>query len=153
MKLGKKSESKIPSANDIPDKPMRPLLVLLDNAVKKPVEPIINFGEVFLRPKTSPVEKHLLDQQRKSSLLTILNEHPLRSPRAEYGPGSILPSIKSSGPRKFEQSKLIAGTNTQNLSNLTAYKSAEQTQKLLGREFANQHRAFKGTLRSAGLVK
>ncbi len=136
---------------------MRPLLVLLDNAVKKPVEPIIDFGEVFLRSKISPVEKHLPDQQRKIPLLTMLNEHPMRSPRAEYGPGSILPSIKSSGPRKFEQSKLIAGPNTQNLSNVTAYKSVEQKhiekQKLLDREFAKQHRAFKGTLRSAGLVK
>jgi len=175
-KLEEKFESKIhqqiPSSNELPSESVRPLLLLLDNDVQKPVEPIIDFSENFLRPKTSPLPKHSPNRQRKNRLLTMLSEHPInsnnriRSQRSSYSASSSVPSIIPSGSRKFEQSKLRPTTQEAStldalyriaLQNQTAYNSVEQThiekRKLLDKEFATQHRALKGSIRSTGLIK
>lgn len=145
--------------NEVSSESVRPLLVLLDNEVKKPVESINN----FLRPTTSPVKKHLTDQEGQNPLSTIFTEHsinsnnPIQSQKSVSSTNSFLPSIKSSGSRKLEPVKLIPSTTTQATSNVdtlyqTAYKSIEKPRKLLDKEFSTQHRAVKATIRPTGLV-
>jgi hypothetical protein len=166
-KLIQRSQSntrqQIPSSNEVSSESIRPLLVLLDNQVKKPVETIINLNENFLRPTTSPVKKHLADQKRTNPLLTKFTEHSIQSQKSASSTSSFLPSIKSSSSRKFEPVKLIPSTTTtQTTSNLntlyqialpnqTAYKSVEK-RKLLDKKFPTQHQALKATIRSTGLV-
>jgi len=169
-KLIQKSQSntrqQISSSNEISSESIRPLLVLLDNQVKKPVESIINLNENFLRPTTSTVKKHLTDQKRTNPLLTKFTEHSIQSQKSASSTSSFLPSIKSSSSRKFEPVKLIPSTTTtttQTTSNLntlhriaalpnqTAYKSIEK-RKLLDKKFATQHQVLKATIRSTGLV-
>lgn len=170
MKAKEKSRSK-PLQQVLPSEPVRPLLVLIDNDIEKPTEPIINLNENFLRPTTSPVKKHLSAQQRKNPLFPMINENLIKSNRSQHSASttnSSLPPIRSSSSRKIDQTKLLTAMNTQNSSNLdtlyrialqnqTAYKSVEQTRiekrKLHDKEFATQHRALKGTIRSTGLVK
>ncbi len=176
-KLEEKFESKIhqqiSSSNEVPSESVRPLLLLLDNDVQKPpVEPIIDFSENFLRPKTSPLTKHSPNRQRKNRLLSMLSEQSInsnnriRSQRSSYSASSSLPPSRPSGSRKFEQSKLRPTTQEAStldalyriaLQNQTAYNSVEQThiekRKLLDKDFATQHRALKGSIRSTGLIK
>ncbi len=179
MKLRQRSKSRkrqeVPSPNEGPSAPVRPLLVLLDNTVQTPVESIIDLGENFLRPKTSPVHKHVSDPERQNPLMTMLNKHSprsnhsSRSAQSKSGSAAFLPLLTASSTRKFEQGRLIppttAAQKTSNLDalyrmalqNQTAYKSIVETRiekrKLLDREFTTQHRALKGTIRSTGLVK
>lgn len=161
----KKNDQELPSSE-----PVRPLLVLLDTPLEKPIESLININENFVRPTTSPVKKLISDQQGKNTILPRFNKHSAhsnRSQKLESNQNSFLPSITPTNSRKIDQTKLLTSMNTQDTTNLdtlyrialqnqTAYKSVEQKRiekrKLIDREFAIQHRALKGTIRSAKLV-
>jgi hypothetical protein len=82
IKLQQKSKSKIyqeePLPDEIPSEPERPLLVLTGTNIEKPVvDPIIDFSENFLRPKTSPINKLLPNQRRQKRVSPVLNEQPI----------------------------------------------------------------------------
>jgi hypothetical protein len=117
------------------------------------------------------VNKHLSKQHRENPLLTMLNEqvinstNPIRTQPTESGSVSFLPPIKPPTSRTHVQNKIITAQKPSNidtlyriaLQNQTAYKSVEQTRivrrKLIDKEFASQHRALQGTIRSTVLVK
>ncbi len=61
------------TSDEIPSEPLRPLLLLLEDPNKKPVEPIINISEMFLRPKSSPINKHSPSPHRFNPLLNMLD--------------------------------------------------------------------------------
>jgi len=182
IKLKRKSSPKIikraaSSINEIPSEPLRPLLLLLENESEKPVDPLINIAANFLRPKSSPINKQFPIQHRINPLLNMLDGRPgsstntIRSPHYQQQQTSLesssvnsLTSIPTTGPRKLIQGKFITTHKAADLDalyrmalqNQTAYKSVEQTRidqrKLYDKEFASQHRALKGSMRSAGTV-
>jgi hypothetical protein len=47
---------------------------LLEDPNKKPIEPIINLSEIFLRPKSSPIHKQSSTPHRFNPLLNMLDE-------------------------------------------------------------------------------
>ncbi len=167
MKLRRKSKGRLHgqrlSTTEDQLEPIRPLLVLLGNDIKKPVEPtVINFDADVLRPGTSPMQKNLpIDPHRKTPLWAIINERPIkssnpfRSNRSERNGTSFLPSIASPDSRKIEHSK-SALNMTQKTANIDAlYRIALQNQtvigkpKLLDKQFTTQNE----TNRVASLVK
>ncbi len=74
QRLRSKSCRQTPTTSDeLPSEPtLRPLLLLLEDPSKKPVEPIINFAS-FLRPKTSPVNKQTPSPHRVNPLLNMVD--------------------------------------------------------------------------------
>ena len=75
QKLRSKSLRQTPTTSEVmPTETLRPLLLLLeDPSKKKPAEPIINFANTFLRPKSSPANKPPTPTaQRVNPLLNML---------------------------------------------------------------------------------
>lgn len=179
MKLKQKSKPKnckqpISSSNEISSEPpLRPLLLLLNEETKKPNEPFFNIGANFLRPKTSPNNQQVSTPHRVNPLLNMIDARPFSSngsrqqqQQQQYDSSSFysLSSAVTTGSRKLVQGKFINTHNKSNLDalyrmalqNQTAYKSVEQTRiedrKLHDKEFASQHRALKGSMRSASVA-
>ncbi|CAF1007459.1 unnamed protein product [Rotaria sordida] len=142
------------------------LLLSLNNGVPEPIEPIIEFSENFLRPKTSLINKHL-----PKPVLTILNEpsmnsnNPIKTPRSDSTLVSFLSSTVPSSSRTFVPNKFITTQKMSNpntlhqktLQNQTAYKSIKRTRietcQLIDKGFTPQYRDLKRTTQSAGVIK
>ncbi|CAF4992432.1 unnamed protein product, partial [Rotaria sp. Silwood1] len=134
-----------------------PLLLSLNNGISEPVEPIINFNENILRPKTSSINKHYV-----KPVLTILNgpsinsNHPMKTQRSESSLVSFLSStIPSSSrtivPNKFLTTQKISYPNT--LSNQTDYKSVKrtciETCQLIDKDLTSKYQVLTRTTKSA----
>ncbi|CAF2742059.1 unnamed protein product [Rotaria sp. Silwood2] len=148
-----------------------PLLLSLNNDDSEPVEPIINFSENFLRPKTSPIKKHLPNQHRIKPMLTILNgptmnsNNPMKTQRSESSSVSFLSSTITSSSRILPQDKLITTQKVSNpnalyqktLQNQTDHKSVKRTRieaaQLIDKDFTSQYRVLKRPTQSAGVIK
>jgi hypothetical protein len=170
QKLKTKIHEQAPSSNEVPSEPSLPLLLLVGNDIEKSVESMITFNKSFPRPNTSPVKTHIPNSHRKNPLLTMLNErsinenNSLPSKQSKRDVVLFQPLMTPAGSRKFEHRKSTPNTTQKTsdldtlyriaLQNQTAYKSVQQThidkRKLLDKQFATQHRALKGTIRSAG---
>lgn len=161
----KQIPQQLPSIGEASSEPDRPLLLLVgNNEIEKPVEPIIDFGQSLRRRKTLSANKH-----HQNSLLTMLKERSnssVRSKLSEYNTNIFAPILGSAGTQKYGQNKPNP-LNTQKgpsldtlyriaLQNQTACSTIEQAhidkRKLLDKEFVSQHRALRATIRSAALV-
>jgi hypothetical protein len=164
----------ITPTNEVPSQPLRPLLLLLGEEKKKPLDSIFNINENFLRPKTSPINRQVPTQHRINPILNMLHGRPFSSnngsrqqqPQQPYDSPSFYSSssMGTTGARKLVQGKFVTTHKEQDLDalyrmalqNQTAYKSIEQKviddRKLHDKEFASQHRALKGSMRSVGIV-
>ncbi|CAF4479834.1 unnamed protein product, partial [Rotaria sp. Silwood2] len=167
-----------PLSNEIPSKPLRPLLLLLENEKEKTSDSIINLGESLFRPKTSPTNKQVAGPHRINPLLNMLDGRPTSSnnmirqqtqqqqQQQSFETSSFysFSSMGTSSPRKLVQGKFVTTHKASDLDalyrialqNQTAYKSVEQKRieerKLYDKEFASQHRALKGSMRSVGFT-
>ncbi|CAF1217053.1 unnamed protein product [Rotaria sp. Silwood1] len=165
-------------SNEIPSKPLRPLLLLLENEKEKTSDPIINLGESLFRPKTSPINKQIPGPHRINPLLNMLDGRPTSSnnmmrqqiqqqqQQQPFDSSSFYSSssMGTSNARKLIQGKLVTTHKASDLDalyrmalqNQTAYKSVEQKRieerKLYDKEFASQYRALKGSIRSVGFT-
>jgi hypothetical protein len=104
-------------------------------------------------------------QHRINPLLTMLQRRQSISlnnqeQSSDSSSGSFLPSVVSTNTQRSGPTEKVTHIDVLYriaLQNQTAYKSVEPTRidqrKLFDKEFAAQHRALKGTMRSAGLVK
>jgi len=161
----------ITSMNEVPSEPFRPLLLLLGEEKKKTTDQIFNITENFLRPKTSPMNQQVPTQRRINPMLNMLHGRPSSSNTGSrqqqlYDSPSFysLSSMGTTGSRKLVQGKFVTTHKKEDLDalyrmalqNQTAYKSVEQKviqdRILHDKEFASQHRALKGSMRSAGIV-
>ncbi|CAF1213114.1 unnamed protein product [Rotaria sp. Silwood1] len=138
-----------------------PLLLSLNNGISEPVEPIINFNENILRPKTSSINKHYV-----KPVLTILNgpsinsNHPMKTQRSESSLVSFLSSTIPSSSRTIVQDKFlttqkISYPNT--LSNQIDYKSVKrtciETCQLIDKDLTSKYQVLTRTTKSAGVIK
>ncbi|CAF1391565.1 unnamed protein product [Rotaria sordida] len=168
--LRKQTTSSSSLSNEISSKPLRPLLLLLENEREKPSDPVINLNENLFRPKTSPINKQLTSSHRINPLLNMLDGRPTSSnnmirqqiQQQSFDTSSFysFSSMGTSNPRKLIQGKFVTTHKESDLDalyrmalqNQTAYKSVEQKRieerKLHDKEFASQYRALKGSMRS-----
>lgn len=161
----KQARHQIPTSNAQSSESTQPLLLLIGNEIEKPVEPMINFSQNFLRPKSTPMNIH---KRNSNALLTMFHEPSTATIRTKTSDSNsnLFAPILSSGnsTRKSAKTKFNNQQNAPNLDTLyrialqnqTACNSIEQAQidkrKLLDKNFASQHRALRATMRSAGLV-
>ncbi|CAF1532460.1 unnamed protein product [Rotaria sordida] len=172
--LRKQTTSSSSLSNEISSKPLRPLLLLLENEREKPSDPVINLNENLFRPKTSPINKQLTSSHRINPLLNMLDGRPTSSnnmirqqiQQQSFDTSSFysFSSMGTSNPRKLIQGKFVTTHKESDLDalyrmalqNQTAYKSVEQKRieerKLYDKEFASQYRALKGSMRSVGFT-
>lgn len=153
---------------------LRPLLLLVDDGSEKSSAAFDwNISESFLRPNTSPEQKpNGTTKNRFNPLINMLDGNQINSnPSIPFSSTFDSPSFHSAssrfttGSRKLVQGKFVQEHKTQDLDamyrialqNQTAFKSIDQKrlneQKLLDKDFASQHRALRGSLRSAGVVR
>ncbi|CAF3253657.1 unnamed protein product [Rotaria socialis] len=151
-------------------KPYRPLLLLLEPAIERSSDPLFNIDGNMFRPKTSPNNKQAPDSHRVNPLLTMLGGRPSSSMitarqvnSSELSSNYSFSSAGTANGRKLIQGKYIKDHKESDLDaiyrialqNQAAYKPVEnkriEERKLYDKEFASQHRALRGSMRSAGV--
>jgi hypothetical protein len=164
----------ISTSHETPTPSLRPLLLLVGYEKEKSLEESsFNLSDSFIRPRTSPSSKATSAMQRRANpLMSMLNgvqtnsnnSIPSQQPAFESTSFLSSSSMLTMGSRKLVQGKFVTNHKASELEvyyrmalqNQTAYKSVEKTQinqrKLLDKQFASQHRALQGSVRSAGLA-
>ena len=141
--------------------PTRPLLLLIDHRPEPTDEPLIDFQQSFLRPKTSPMQPGggaaAPSSQRSNPLLNILMESAIAErPTLRREKTFTSTSNRSALPPIDRKSAKLDTLYRIALQNQTAYQAVEKTRvegrKTQDREFASRHRAMKGSVRAASVL-
>lgn len=152
-------------------KTFRPLLLLLEPENDKSQDVTFNLTEDIFRPKTSPNHPKRVDSSRRvNPLLNMLHGRPTSSTNQSRQQSSFdissnysFSSGGTASGRKLKQGKHVSDHNQADLDalyrialqNQTAYKQVEhkriEDRKLHDKDFASEHRALKGRMKSAAV--